>query len=950
MTFRRVLILAFGLALSTATQGSAQPAQRPNIILVLADDLGYGDLGSYGQRVIHTPNLDRMAAEGLRFTQFYAGSTVCAPSRSVLMTGQHLGHTRVRGNAGANNMEAQTLTAGDITVAQVLQRAGYATALVGKWGLGETGSEGAPNRHGFDYFYGFVNQTHAHNHYPDFLWRNTEKVPLPNVVTQMGATPGAGYATQRVQYANDLFLDEARAFIDRSKDRPFFLFLSLTVPHANNERARALGDGQEVPDYGPYASKDWADPLKGQAAMITRMDRGIGELLAHLKRLGIDRRTLVVFSSDNGPHKEGGPKDDPDFFDANGPFTGIKRSLTDGGIRVPFIARWPGRVTPGVSRHVGYFGDLMATFGELGGGTLPSPLDSISLVPTLLGRAAQPRHDVLYWEFYEGGFDQAVLLDGRWKGIRLQSPSAPLQLFDLETDQAEQTDVAPRQPKLVERAAAAMRHAHVDNEHWKWPDAGPVRLHPRNPRYLLFRGRPVILVGSGEHYGAVLNRAFDQRRYLDTLQRDGLNQTRVFVGTYYEKPGDFGIAANTLAPSTADVVVPWARSATPGAADGGNRFDLSRWDPAYFDRLRAFVTEAGRRGIVVEIVLFSSYYGGGWPLSPLNAANNVNGVGNVPRARANTLDNHNLLAEQERVVRRIVSELKDFDNIYYEVQNEPWADHEVPSAVVNGSVLPTDLTAGAAWKNRVDLASAESLAWQARIASFIEDEETTLGVRHLVAQNLANHFYPVRDVSRNVSILNFHYATPEAATLNSGLGRVVGFDETGFASREDQVAAPQTDAIYRRQAWEFLMSGGGIYSMLDYSFTVGHEDGGFVNKAPGGGSPALRRQLRVLKDFLHRFDIPALSARPQLVVSAPGAFPRTLGADEAVGVYLWGDGQTTLIVDVPAGSWREEWVDTRTGETRKDGSHVHGGGRLELTSPPYEGDIAVRLARDGASR
>ena len=364
----KAALLGACLAAFAAAGAAAQPAPRPNIIFILADDLGYGDLGSYGQRIIQTPNLDRLAAEGIRFTQFYAGSTVCAPSRSVLMTGRHMGHTRVRGNAGAGNYAAQTLAAGDVTVARVLKDAGYATALVGKWGLGEIGSEGEPNRHGFDEFYGVVNQTHAHNHYPDFVWRNREKVPLPNVVTPVGTTPGAGYATARVQYANDLFFDEARAFIDRSRDRPFFLFLSLTVPHANNERARALGDGQEVPDYGPYASKDWADPLKGQAAMITRMDGCVGELLAQLKRLGIDDRTLVVFTSDNGPHKEGGPAYDPDFFDANGPFSGIKRSLTDGGIRVPFIARWPKAITPGgVSPHVGYFGDMMATFAELAG-------------------------------------------------------------------------------------------------------------------------------------------------------------------------------------------------------------------------------------------------------------------------------------------------------------------------------------------------------------------------------------------------------------------------------------------------------------------------------------------------------------------------------------------------------------------------------------------------------
>jgi arylsulfatase A-like enzyme len=473
MKSRPPFSLWFGCAVLASVGALAQPAPRPNILFILADDLGYGDLGCYGQKLIATPHLDRMAAEGLRFTQFYAGSTVCAPSRSVLMTGQHLGHTRVRGNAGAGNYAAQTLAASDTTVARVLQQAGYATALIGKWGLGEADSEGAPNRQGWDYFYGFINQTHAHNHYPDFLWRNTEKVALPNVVTSAGTVPGAGWATKRVQYAQNLFFEEARAFIERSRDRPFFLELALTVPHANNERARALGDGQEVPDYGAYATKDWADPLKGQAAMIARMDAGVGRLFAHLKALGLDERTLVLFTSDNGPHKEGGPAYDPDFFDANGPFSGIKRSLTDGGIRVPFIARWPGRIKAGgTSGHVGYFGDMMTTFTELAGAKPPAALDSLSLVPTLLGRGAQAKHEYLYWEFYESGVSQAVLLEGRWKGLRLKSPTAPIQLYDLATDVAEKTDLAAQQPKIVERITAIMRSAHVDNEHWKLPAAG----------------------------------------------------------------------------------------------------------------------------------------------------------------------------------------------------------------------------------------------------------------------------------------------------------------------------------------------------------------------------------------------------------------------------------------------------------------------------------------------
>lgn len=458
------------LILATVTSA----ADKPNVIFILADDLGYGDLGCYGQKKILTPNLDRMAAEGMRFTQFYAGSTVCAPSRSVLMTGQHLGHTTVRGNAGKNNMEAQTLRDEDITVAEVLKAAGYSTGLIGKWGLGEVGTVGHPNKQGFDEYFGFLNQHHAHNHYPGFLWRNSERVGLPNEVA--GATPdgvdfGDGYSTKRVQYAGDLFATEAASFIEHhaSDERPFFLYYALTVPHANNERSRALGDGQETPDYGLYADKDWTPQNKGQAAMITRMDRQIGELFAQLKKLNLDERTIVFFSSDNGPHKEGG--NDPDFFDANGPFSGLKRSLTDGGIRVPFLVRWPGKIKAGtVSNHVGYFGDMLPTLAELAGVKPPANLDGHSFVPTLLGRDGnQQKHEFLYWEFYEGGINQAVLLNGRWKAIRLKKPSNPIELFDLHNDIAEKQNLAASHPALVAKAADLMKSAHVDNAHWKLP-------------------------------------------------------------------------------------------------------------------------------------------------------------------------------------------------------------------------------------------------------------------------------------------------------------------------------------------------------------------------------------------------------------------------------------------------------------------------------------------------
>jgi arylsulfatase A-like enzyme len=437
---------------------------RPNIIFILADDLGYGDLGCYGQRLIQTPVLDRMAAEGMRFTQFYAGSTVCAPSRSVLMTGLHAGHTRVRGNASSEAPGAQMLRDKDVTVAEVLKRAGYTTGLVGKWGLGMPGDEGVPNRQGFDYFFGFLSQHHAHNHYPDFLWRNDQRVLLPNGIVPVGQD-GAGYATNRVQYAGDLFAQEALDFVTHCQDRPFFLYLALTVPHANNERFRALRDGQEVPDYGPYADKDWPDPDKGLAAMITRMDAQIGRLLEHLQTFGLARQTLVMFSSDNGPHKEGGNR--PDFFDANGPLRGLKRDLTDGGIRVPLIAWWPGRIPTGTaSDHVGYLGDLMATWAELGWTKPPRKLDSISLVPTLLGRPAkQKEHEYLYWEFHERGFQQALRL-GDWKAIRLGTTNA-IALYDLKTDLGETRNVASAYPNVVRKVEKILQRARTDNPYWK---------------------------------------------------------------------------------------------------------------------------------------------------------------------------------------------------------------------------------------------------------------------------------------------------------------------------------------------------------------------------------------------------------------------------------------------------------------------------------------------------
>lgn len=453
------------------------PPKQPNLIWIMADDLGYGELGCYGQRFIKTPRIDRMASEGLRFTQFYAGATVCAPSRSVLMTGQHHGRTRVRGNAGAGNPLAQALRPEDTTIAKVLQQAGYATALVGKWGLGDVGpaESGLPRRHGFDHFFGYLNQHHAHNHFPSYLWRNETRVELPNALTPVGNF-GGGYSTNALLFADDLFADEALKFVSQNLTRPFFLYWSMVVPHANNERNRSLGDGAQVPDYGPYGREDWPAQDKGHAAMITRLDGYVGRMLDHLEQLGIAKNTLVIFTSDNGPHNESSHT--LKRFNPSGPFRGIKRSLTEGGIRVPAVAWWPDVIKPGrTTPHAAYFGDWFATAAELAGASTPDNLDSVSFVPTLIGddgggggETSQVHHQEIYWEFHEGGFTQAVLHEGRWKAIRSRAttdyPVPSLALYDLESDPSEATDISAQHPALVAKLDAYLKNARSDSNDW----------------------------------------------------------------------------------------------------------------------------------------------------------------------------------------------------------------------------------------------------------------------------------------------------------------------------------------------------------------------------------------------------------------------------------------------------------------------------------------------------
>jgi len=421
--------------------------KKPNIIFILADDLGYGDVGCYGQKQIRTPSLDRMAAEGIRFTDAYAGSTVCAPSRCALMTGYHMGHALIRGNGRV------PLRPEDVTVAELLKQAGYATGIIGKWGLGEARSTGIPNRQGFDYWLGYLNQHRAHNYYPDFLWKNTEKFPLPNEVER-------NVATKRVQYSHDLFTKEALAFVERSKDKPFFLYLAYTIPHANNEAGR---QGMEVPSDEPYSDEKWPQQQKNHAAMITRMDRDIGRLLDLLEKLGIDDDTIVFFSSDNGPHREGGAN--PNFFDSNGPLRGIKRDLYEGGIRVPMIVRWPGKAKAGAtSAEPWAFWDFLPTACAAAGIEAPKGIDGISMLPSIRGEPQRHRHEYLYWEFHERGFTQAVRM-GRWKAVR-KGTKEPIELYDLTKDIGEKNNIADEHPNVVAKVSEILKAARVDSKHW----------------------------------------------------------------------------------------------------------------------------------------------------------------------------------------------------------------------------------------------------------------------------------------------------------------------------------------------------------------------------------------------------------------------------------------------------------------------------------------------------
>lgn len=460
--------------------------------------------------------------------------------------------------------------------------------------------------------------------------------------------------------------------------------------------------------------------------------------------------------------------------------------------------------------------------------------------------------------------------------------------------------------------------------------APPLALNPQNPHYFLFRGKPTVLISSGEHYGAVLNLDFNFSKYLDTLAADGLNLTRTWAGAYCEPPSAFNIRSNTLAPLPGRFLCPWPRSAQSGYANGGNKFDLSRWDDAYFDRLKQFLSQASKRGVVVELNLFCPFYEESmWRISPMNVANNINGIGAVARTNVYTLDkNGGLLAVQEGMVRKLVTELNGFDNLYYEICNEPYF----------GGV---------------------TLEWQHHIADVIVDTEKNLGARHLISQNIANFKAQIHEPHPGVSIFNFHYSTPpETVSMNYALNKVIGDNETGFRGTND--------SAYRMEGWDFLIAGGGLFNNLDYSFVAGHEDGTFIYPAsqPGGGSLTLRHQYRFLRDIINRFNFIRMHPDNQIVSAAlpAGASVRALAQpDKAFLIYLrtgLGDrktnqqtsfsaGELNLQLHLSPGRYLAEWFAPESGrQLSRDQLRVAAPAPLTLPVPSFKDDILLTLQRN----
>ncbi len=449
-----LLLIAVCATISCSQNSGKSDSQKPNIIFIMADDLGYGDLGCYGQQLITTPNIDSLAIQGMKFTQCYSGSAVCAPARSVLMTGMHTGHTTVRGNFGKGGViglgggEGRVpLKEEDVTIAQVLKKAGYKTAMVGKWGLGEPNTSGEPNRKGFDEFYGFLNQRRAHTYFPEYIWKDTVKVELP------GNKNG-----QKMEYTHEMFADYAVDFIQRNKNNPFFLYLPFCIPH----------DDYEVPDNGIYDGEAWSKDLKAYASMIGRLDNTVGRILKTLKEMGIDNNTIVFFTSDNGATNI---SDEWKIFKSNAFLKDGKRNPYEGGIRVPMIVRYPEKVNAGQTNDaVWYFADVMPTLAEIANVSSPENIDGISIYPTIIGNKQDFGHRYLYWEFYEGNGWRAVRF-GNWKAIQQgmkKEVHQDIELYDLSRDIGETNNIADQYPEIILKAEKMFEESHTPSQHYLW--------------------------------------------------------------------------------------------------------------------------------------------------------------------------------------------------------------------------------------------------------------------------------------------------------------------------------------------------------------------------------------------------------------------------------------------------------------------------------------------------
>ena len=469
-----LVLLAASLVVRIASQGvqagdstNRPPApRRPSILLIVADDLGYGDLGCYGQKQIKTPHIDQLAAQGMRFTSFYAGSATGLPSRAVLLTGLHTGHARIRGNSSV------CLQAEDLTAAQLLKSANYATGAIGVWGLGNEGSPGMPRRQGFDEWFGYLDENEADNYYPKFLNRSEgEKVKEQPIDENRGGGQGR-YADDYFTFAGTNFLRISRpAFFNHY--RPFFLYLPYTIARANHKLGAETGNGMEVPEDAPYSAEQWPQVEKNKAAMITRLDRYVGMLQDRLKELKCLDNTIIIITSANGPHNEGGVN--PKFFHSAGPLRGIKRDLYEGGIRVPLIVSWPARIRPGsVSDLPCASWDFLATAVEIAGQPAPTKTDGVSLFPTLTGQTQTNRHEFLYWESHEDGFKQAARM-GDWKALRF-GVDGPLELYNLKTDLGETANLADKNPEVIARISEYLKTARTEDANW------PVKTAAESPR------------------------------------------------------------------------------------------------------------------------------------------------------------------------------------------------------------------------------------------------------------------------------------------------------------------------------------------------------------------------------------------------------------------------------------------------------------------------------------